>query len=291
MKRRKAIKSFIGASLLPFLPNNPLWASDECLTTEDILGPYFIDGAPTISTLAPSIDGVNRLFITGTVYANDCQTPIPNALIDVWHANHEGAYEDVNYRGKIYTDEAGNYAFESIQPGKYLNGSYYRPSHIHYKVLYQNNPEFVTQLYFEGDTSIEEDPWASNPSATNRIIPLMTDQNTNRNGVFDIYLDIDPETVNIPDFNRNDSSSKIQSISPNPIVEDFEIRFFINTNSQITIDLCDVLGQHMEVLLNISSNKGMKKFTLKKPTVESGIYIIRLSVDKLKVDAKRVFVK
>ena len=59
-------------------------------------------------------------YITGTVYAKDCVTPIPNALIDVWHANDDGAYEDIDYRGKFYTDEAGNYGFESILPGKYL---------------------------------------------------------------------------------------------------------------------------------------------------------------------------
>ena len=165
MKRRQALKSFISASILPFLPFKQLFAQDECITTNDILGPYFIEGAPNISNIAPTVSEVPRLYITGTVYAKDCVTPIPNALIDVWQANNDGAYEDIDYRGKIYTDEAGNYAFESIQPGKYLNGSYYRPSHIHYKLVYKNNPEFVTQLYFEGDTSIDIDPWASDPSA------------------------------------------------------------------------------------------------------------------------------
>ena len=76
-------------------------ANDECLTSDDILGPYFIEGAPNINVIAPNLANVNRLFITGTVYAKDCVTPIPNALIDVWQANDDGAYEDIDYRAKI----------------------------------------------------------------------------------------------------------------------------------------------------------------------------------------------
>ena len=35
------------------------------------------------------------LYITGTVYANDCETPLPNAIVDIWHASEAGAYNDV----------------------------------------------------------------------------------------------------------------------------------------------------------------------------------------------------
>ena len=288
MKRRQALKSFISASILPFLPFRQLFAADECITTDDILGPYFSEGAPNISNIAPAIAEVPRLYITGTVYAKDCVTPIPNALIDVWQANNDGAYEDIDYRGKIYTDEAGNYAFESIQPGKYLNGSTYRPSHIHYKVVYANNPVFVTQLYFEGDTSIDIDPWASNPSAVDRIIPLTTDDNSNLNGVFDIYLNVEVETVDTPDFNRNDISSKILSIAPNPIFENFELSFYCNKKSEITIDICDVMGRNSVVLYKGNRAKKLHRIQLKKPNIKAGLYVIRLAIDGKKVDAKRV---
>ena len=290
MKRRQALKSFISATILPFFPFKQLFAEDECISTSDILGPYFIEGAPNISNIAPAVAEVPRLYITGTVYAKDCITPIPNVLIDVWQANNEGAYEDVDYRGKIYTDEAGNYAFESIQPGKYLNGSYYRPSHIHYKVVYKNNPEFVTQLYFEGDTTLDIDPWASDPSAIDRIIPLTTDDNSNLNGVFDIYLNVEVETVNTPDFDRNDLSSKIQSISPNPIVENFELSFYTNTKSEVTIDICDVMGRNSVLLYQGYRDKQLHSIQLKKPNIKAGLYVIRLAINGKKVDAKRVMV-
>ena len=290
MKRRQALKSFISASILPFLPFKQLFAQDECITTDDILGPYFIEGAPNISNIAPAVSEAPRLYITGTVYANDCVTPVPNALIDVWQANNDGAYEDIDYRGKIYTDDGGNYAFETIQPGKYLNGSYYRPSHIHYKVVYKNNPEFVTQLYFEGDTSIDIDPWASDPSAVDRIIPLTVDDNSNLNGVFDIYLDVDIETVNTIDYNRNDIASKILSIAPNPIVENFELSFYCNSKSEVSIDICDVMGRKATTLYQSSCNKQLHQIQLKKPNLKAGLYIIRLAVDGRKVDAKRVLI-
>ena len=290
MKRRQALKSFISASVLPFLPFKNLFPTEECITTNDILGPYFIEGAPNIYNIAPTISEEPRLFITGTIYAKDCVTPIPNAIIDIWQANNNGAYEDISYRGKLFTDEGGNYAFESIQPGKYLNGSYYRPSHIHYKVIYKNNPEFITQLYFEGDSSIDIDPWASDPSAIDRIIPLTVDDNSNLNGVFDIYLDVDVETVNTPDYNRNDIASRILSITPNPMFENFEVRFYSSIKSNVCIDICDVTGHKSISLYKSICNKQLYQIKLKKPNLKSGLYVIRLSINGKKVDAKRVII-
>ena len=291
MKRRKALKSILSAAILPIVPFKSILSQNECITTSDPKGPFFIDDILPISNIAPSIVGVPRLYITGTVYAKDCVTPIPNALVDVWHANNEGAYEEVNYRGKFYTDEAGNYSFESIQAGKYLNGTQYRPSHIHYRILCENNPEFFTQLYFEGDTTIDIDPWASNPSASERIISLTTDNNENLNGVFDIYLDIDPSTVSLPDYNRNDQRSKLLSISPNPISDYIEVQFFCSRHAKVTIDMCDVSGRSVHILVSKTFQKGIRNLTFKKPSLRAGLYVLRLSIDGLKLDAKRVFIK
>ena len=51
------------------------------------------------------------------------------------------------------------YEFETIHPGRYLNGSQLRPSHIHYRVSSPGHAELVTQLYFEGDPEIAGDPF------------------------------------------------------------------------------------------------------------------------------------
>ena len=205
--RRSFIKMFTSLGLLSILPIRIKAFSniEDCITTSDIEGPFYAPNSP-ISILIPPEINSNFLFITGTVYANDCTTPIPNALVDVWHANKgefdektnsflNSNYEEDFYRAKIYTDNNGNYGYKTILPGKYLNGNYYRPSHIHYKSSYLDENELITQLYFEGDTSIDLDPWASNISSENRIISLETDENNDLHGVFDITLDINPSKV------------------------------------------------------------------------------------------------
>ena len=53
------------------------------VTTPDILGPYFLEGAPiTESIVSETYDG-DLLFISG-VLTNDCEVPIANAVIDFW---------------------------------------------------------------------------------------------------------------------------------------------------------------------------------------------------------------
>ena len=83
----------------------------QCLTTDDILGPFYLPGAPEIAQFAPDGAPGTTTFITGTVYANDCETPVQNAKVDVWHANDGGGYEDEHYRGVVYTGDNGQYAF------------------------------------------------------------------------------------------------------------------------------------------------------------------------------------
>jgi catechol 1,2-dioxygenase len=277
--RRQALKSFIGLGVLQFIGFKNILAAipDECLTTDDLLGPFFIENSPEISVIAPANPAINRLFITGTVYAKDCVTPIPNAIIDVWQANNDGTYENVDYRAKIYSDENGNYAFESILPGKYLNGNQFRPSHIHYKVVYLNNPVLTTQLYFEGDTSIDIDPWASSAEAIDRIIPLTTDANNNQNGVFDIFLDAD--TTAIQKSEGNDQTTSIQSIFPNPVQNDFEIKFYNRKNS------------HIKTLKNEEMTQGMKHLQFSELNISSGLYVIRLWENNQAIDAKRIVVR
>ena len=171
--RRFFIKTLFNLGILSLIPfkMNALEYIQDCETTSDIEGPFYTPNSPNISILTPPEITSDFLFITGTVYANDCITPIPNAVVDIWHANKgellsdgeedffgNSTYVDNFYRAKIYTDINGNYAYQTILPGKYLNGGYYRPSHIHYKSSYLNQNELTTQLYFENDTTIAIDP-------------------------------------------------------------------------------------------------------------------------------------
>ena len=297
--RRHFLKTLLNLSALSILPIklNAFQNIEECITTSDIEGPFYIPNSPNISILTPPEINSNLLFITGTVYANDCITPIPLATIDIWHANQgefdtatnsyiNSSYEDQLYRAKIYTDNNGNYAYQTILPGKYLNGNSYRPSHIHYKSSYLEKNELTTQLYFEGDTSIESDPWASSLSAENRIIPLTMDENKNLNGVFDITLDVPPSEITSYKIEENYA---IRSIYPNPIDESSVIELYNNTQV-FSLDICDVNGR----LINRKNNLTAKKIILNNildKELTKGIYLLKIKTDEGHFDAKRFIVK
>jgi protocatechuate 3,4-dioxygenase beta subunit len=183
------------------------------VTTADILGPYFLAGAPITQSIVDEDYEGDLLFLSGNLM-NNCEIPISNAIIDLWQTDENGEYDydGYSYRGKILTDVEGNYSLETIIPGKYMNGSGFRPAHIHLKVVVEDNDELVTQIYFEGDTDIASDPWASSPSAVNRIIPLNQDVYGDWFGSFDIVLEIEDFTIST--FN---GCTNPTSINYNPI--------------------------------------------------------------------------
>lgn len=165
----------------------------DCETTNDILGPFYRKNAPTRSDLTyKGLDG-SKITLKGQVFGSDCKTVLENTLIEIWHCNTEGQYDNETnlflHRGKQNTDSNGSYAFNTILPGKYLNGKLYRPSHIHFRVTHKKTKELISQIYFKGDPHITEDPWASDSKAEQRILPIIL-EDTNGNLVinFDIYL-------------------------------------------------------------------------------------------------------
>ena len=114
------------ASLLggAFTPSAFAAAEKSCgLTERDIIGPFYRFGAPFQTKLAGPNEPGERLIITGKVYSSDCQSPLPNTLIEVWQANKAGLYDsdkpgnftehaDFHLRGMMLTDQQGNYEFE-----------------------------------------------------------------------------------------------------------------------------------------------------------------------------------
>ena len=133
------------------MPENP-----QCpLTGADVKGPFHRQGAPSRAVIAGKEESGERIRVTGRVLQHDCKTPIKGAVLDVWHADAEGRYdnesEDFRLRGQVKTDENGTYSFETIKPGFYPLGSTMRPAHIHFNVSYPGCHPLTTQLYFEGD--------------------------------------------------------------------------------------------------------------------------------------------
>jgi protocatechuate 3,4-dioxygenase beta subunit len=176
----------------------PETVQEACVETgDDIQGPFYRPDALFSTEIAEADEPGTRILIRGTVFGPDCETPLVNAIVDVWHADDDGRYDnndadqpddpsEFRLRAQMRTDARGRYEYTSIMPGRYLNGPQYRPAHIHYKVRSEGHAELTTQIYFEGDEFIPVDNWASNAESS-RII-AMTDEGGVSAGEFDIVL-------------------------------------------------------------------------------------------------------
>jgi protocatechuate 3,4-dioxygenase beta subunit len=134
----------------------------ECVETDgDIKGPFYESDAPVGNDLDIHDEKGVRLMVTGLVLDVDCN-PIRNAVIELWHADTAGDYDDtatMKYRGQFATDDKGAYWFRSIVPGRYLNGAEFRPAHLHIKIWVDGIELLTTQLYFSGDPYNKNDDW------------------------------------------------------------------------------------------------------------------------------------
>jgi catechol 1,2-dioxygenase len=137
------------------------------------------------------------LMISGTVYASDCLTPLPDTLIEVWYANPDSRYsytEPVSFRGQLRTDAAGHYEFAALRPGRklgiYDTGHELLERHLHFHVRYQDNEPLVTRLDVTDDTFIITP--ASLPAPTKRSTETVDPIEPVLQARFDIVLPVPP---------------------------------------------------------------------------------------------------
>jgi protocatechuate 3,4-dioxygenase beta subunit len=145
-------------------------------------GPYFVDerlnrsdirSDPSDNSVKPGMS-LRLVFRVSQVNQSAC-TPLPAAIVDVWHCDAGGVYSDVIdrsfntvgrkfLRGYQVTNAAGTAEFITIYPGWYPG----RTVHIHFKIrtnsTAQQSREFTSQLYF--DDAITDQVHAQAPYAT-----------------------------------------------------------------------------------------------------------------------------
>ncbi len=188
-----------GAPVPEESPNSP---TPNCAkTSRDITGPYWRKGIPVRHQFDLYDDSGQTLSLSGVVLDERCR-PIQNAVIEMWHASPTVALADAlspadsvdydlgsstfRYYGQFATGQRGEYSMSTKKPGWYLNGDAFRPSHIHVKIYVEGVERLTTQLYFEDDPFIAEDPWAS--VAPERVLVLKSTPKGHLSSRFDFTV-------------------------------------------------------------------------------------------------------
>jgi protocatechuate 3,4-dioxygenase beta subunit len=129
------------------LSPTPACADNDEPTLEQTEGPYFTPSSPERTKLREAEMAGTPITLTGFVLTRSCR-PIAGALVDLWHADDAGQYDNVGFRlrGHQFTGADGRYSFETIMPGLYPG----RTRHFHLKFQAPNQPVLTTQFYFSG---------------------------------------------------------------------------------------------------------------------------------------------
>ncbi|MFH7566208.1 catechol 1,2-dioxygenase [Oceanimonas smirnovii] len=149
-------------------------------TPRTIEGPLYVAGAPVSEGFARMDDGTQdgeTMILTGVV-TDENGKPLPNTLVEIWHADLKGGYSyfdksqsEYNLRRSILTDAEGRYTAQSIIPSGYgcppegstqallnqLGRHGRRPAHIHYFVSQPGYKHLTTQINLAGDEYTYDD--------------------------------------------------------------------------------------------------------------------------------------
>jgi protocatechuate 3,4-dioxygenase beta subunit len=132
----------------PEIPDedDPTPAADE--------GPFYKPKSPKRSNLIDKGMKGEKVTVSGRVL-NTRGEPVPGAMVDVWHADAEGEYDNDGFkcRGHLFADKEGKYSFEAVLPGYYPG----RCRHYHVRVQAPNGRPLTTQLFFPDDPRTSRD--------------------------------------------------------------------------------------------------------------------------------------
>jgi len=136
------------------LPSTPQCHDGDEPTVRQTEGPYFKPSSPQRADLVEPNSQGRLVEINGQVLTRACR-PVARALIDLWHADERGDYDNAGfrYRGHIFTEAEGRYRFRTILPALYPG----RTRHYHVKVQAPERPVLTTQLYFPDEPGNRRD--------------------------------------------------------------------------------------------------------------------------------------
>jgi len=117
-------------------------------------GPFFKPKSPQRSDLREKNSDGQLFELSGFVLTRQCQ-PSVGAVVDLWHADEKGEYDNVGfrYRGHVITEANGEFRFRTIMPAVYSG----RTRHYHCKVQAPGTRLLTTQLYFPNESANARD--------------------------------------------------------------------------------------------------------------------------------------
>lgn len=175
---------------LPFAdaaPAQPLAPTPQCddgdePTIRQTEGPFYKPLSPERSDLRePELKG-HAIMLSGLVVTRSCK-PVAGALIDLWHCDDNGEYDNSGYRcrGHQFVDANGRYAFRTIVPALYPG----RTRHFHVKVQAPRERVLTTQLYFPNEPQNARDGLFRR-----ELLLRMADAGGQKAARFDFVLDL-----------------------------------------------------------------------------------------------------
>jgi protocatechuate 3,4-dioxygenase beta subunit len=123
-------------------------------------GPGTMSAHPSRIVLTPEGEPGPVLEVTGQVFTPDGVTPAPGVTVYAYQTGVDGLYahspgEPPRIRGWMTTDASGRYAFRSIRPGPYPEGTI--PAHIHFQLWGGGWPaQYSEDLQFADDPLLTE---------------------------------------------------------------------------------------------------------------------------------------
>jgi protocatechuate 3,4-dioxygenase beta subunit len=145
-------------------------------------GPFFKPRSPERSDLRETGSKGDLLELSGFVLTRSCR-PVGGAVVDLWHADENGEYDNVGfrYRGHVSTGPDGAFRFRTIVPALYPG----RTRHYHVKVQAPGSRLLTTQLYFPNEPANLRDGLFQR-----ELLMRLADADDGHTGRFDFVLNL-----------------------------------------------------------------------------------------------------
>ena len=140
-------------------------------------GPNYLTGVPERSSANVRGEAGFTLTLTGRVLDLACG-PLVGVTVEIWHADQAGDYnlesEDLHGRASVETDETGLYCIETLRPPTLDDPELGQlPAHIHVKVWRDGSNLLTTQLFFEGDETLDDKPLPESATSLIRAVEAL----------------------------------------------------------------------------------------------------------------------